>query len=162
MKCVLGVIGVLATLVALAIPAYGTAQPQGNTVVAGNITLDEFGNQLSVAAHETAVGTVSGNIILESGFGVVHGQSHRRIQIDVTCLEVSGSVAFVGGTTVRATAGSGTVHPQYGFVLEDRGPGLPDKWTGFALFATVPSNPCLDLFGPAHETALRGNIIISS
>ena len=149
-------------LAAALVPAFAIAASGGSAAtVSGSITLDSVGNQIMVHARTTASGEVRGKVILESGSGGVHGQSHQRIQIDVTCLQVTGSVAFVGGTTVRATEGVGTIHPQYGFVLEDRGAGLADKWTVFALFATVPSNPCLDLFGPAVETSLRGNITIS-
>ena len=79
---------------------------------------------------------------------------------DVTCLEVSGSVGFVGGSTVMATEARDRLSAIRLF-LEDRGAGLPDKSTIFALFATVPSNPCLELFGPAAETSLRGNIEIN-
>jgi hypothetical protein len=103
---------------------------------------------------------VNGFAILESGLGQVNGQSHVRIRIHITCLEVTGSVALVGGSTVRATPSIGTIHPQYGFVLQDNGPGVPDRETIFALFATVPSDPCLDIFPPAVVPALRGNTIV--
>lgn len=127
--------------------------------VTGNITLDTFGNSITISAREDEAGVVSGFAILESGLGV-RGQSHVRIRIRITCLEVTGSIALVGGSTVAASPSVGTIHPQYGFVLQDNGPGVPDKSTIFALFATVPSNPCLDIFAPAVETALRGNIIV--
>jgi hypothetical protein len=129
--------------------------------VTGALTLDEFGNQLIVSAHTDASGQARGSIVLESGISGVNGQSHRRIFIDVTCLEVSGNTAFVGGTTIRSTPGLGTVHPQYGFVLEDGGLNGTDRSTIFALFATNPANPCADLFGPAVATSIRGNIRIS-
>lgn len=150
--------GGVALVAALWMPA--SAPADRGTFVAGGLTLDAFENQLSVSAHRHASGNVTGHMVFESGISGVHGQSRTRIRIRVTCLEVTGSVAFVGGTTVGATASVGTIHPQYGFVLEDRGQGSRDRWTAFALFATDPSNPCLDLFGPAALTAVRGNIVV--
>lgn len=158
MNRVIGLVAGVATSAALFV-SNGIAQPGGASVT-GNLTVDSFGNQIIVSAHQAPDGSVSGKVILESGESGVHGQSHQRIQVDVTCVQVTGSVAIVGGTTVRSTEGVGTVHPQYAFVLEDAGAGLPDKSTIFALFATEPSNPCLDVFGPAVQTSVRGNIVV--
>jgi hypothetical protein len=87
--------------------------------VTGNITLDTFGNSITVSARKEATGAVSGFAILRLG---IHGQSHVRIRVAITCLEVTGSVALVGGSTVSASPSVGTIFPQYGFVLQDNGP----------------------------------------
>jgi hypothetical protein len=151
---------VLIALIALfvAIVAPVSASPPVQSVT-GSITLDTFGNSITISARKDAEGVVRGFAILESGSSDL-GRSHIRIRIEITCLEVTGSVALVGGTNVRETPNQGTRFPQYGFVLQDNGPGVPDQSTIFALFASVPSNPCLDIFPPAVQTALRGNINI--
>jgi hypothetical protein len=154
MKWVL--IALIALIVAI-VPPVSAAPPVQS--VTGNITLDTFGNSITISARKDAEGVVSGFAILESGLGV-RGQSHVRIRIELTCLEVTGSIALVGGSTVAASPSVGTIFPEYGFVLQDNGPGVPDQSTIFALFASVLSNPCLDIFPPAVETALRGNIIV--
>ncbi|MDQ3822413.1 MAG: hypothetical protein M3321_04135 [Actinomycetota bacterium] len=144
---------------ALCVLAQPTAAAQPVASVTGSITLDEFGNSITVSAREYANGEVSGFFILESGAGL-RGRSHTRIRVEVTCLEVVGSHAVVGGTTVRASPTEGTVFPRHAVALEDNGPQQPDRWMLFSTDAGDPANPCLEAIIPASVPALRGNITI--
>ena len=144
---------------ALALAGASTAAP--NDFVAGSLILDGVRNQLSVSAHSSAPGGATGFPLLDKAVSGVHCESRPRIRITITCLVVSGNVAIAGGSTVGATAGLGTIHPQYSFVLEDLGPGVSDRWTIFAQFASDPANPCAEAFGPAVETSVRGNVVVN-
>jgi hypothetical protein len=138
----------------LAIPA-GAAVPFS---VRGGLTLDDFGNKLSISASPTTAGGAEGHAVLQSGLAGIHNEHQPQvIRIRITCLiPLSASTVIVGGVPEGATAGVGTIFPNYTFVLEDRGPGLQDKWTLFY------GSPCSEAFGPATETAVRGNIVVGS
>ena len=149
---VAAVLGVLA----LATPAGAAA---GEISVSGGLILDDFGNHLSVSAHSTADGGAVGEMVFQNGLSGAHNfNSPEVIRIQVTCLvQLSPTVVAVGGATQGATAGIGTIFPFYTFLLEDRGPGNLDKWTGYSQV----SDPCVAPFGPGGvETAVGGNIVI--
>jgi hypothetical protein len=144
----------VALALALAIPA-GAA---GGISVSGGLTLDSFGNKLSIAAQSTGGGAAIGEAVLQSGTTVIHNPvAPEVIRIRITCMiPLSDTTVIVGGETEGATVGLGTVDPFYSFVLEDGGVGQPDKWTIFAQVSGV----CTEAFGPANETAVAGNIVI--
>ena len=124
----------------------GSAESRGQSVV-GSIAIGGVGNSITVAARTDASGDVRGFVILVSGYSVQ--------LIQVTCLQVTGSVALVGGTTIKSTPSAGTPNLHYGFVLQDSGPGVADRSTIFG-FSDVPvDDPCATIFPPAVEQALK-------
>jgi hypothetical protein len=151
-------IAAVAALVALTLTLPASAAP-GGVSVSGSLMLDTFGNRLDIDARSTEDGGGTGHAVLKSGTSQLNNPNAPQvIRIRITCMiPLSASSVIVGGAVEGASPGVGTVHPFFSFVLEDGGVGAPDKWTIFAQFSGV----CVDAFGPAFETAVGGNIVIS-
>lgn len=145
--------------------------PTGEISVSGSLILDAVGNSLSIEAKWAPGADAIGHAVLTNG--CVPGDpdtpaeqqygdcaaGFEVTQIRITCLiPLSASTVIVGGVAESSTSGLESVHPFYSFVLEDRGAGLPDKYT---LFYQV-SGVCVEAFGPAVETAAGGDIVITS
>jgi hypothetical protein len=156
---------VIAALVASLIVALPAGADEGTTTVSGALTLDAYGNLLNIDASSTGGGSAKGHAVLKDGARGLHNWSAPEvIRIRITCMRLlSPSTVAVGGETVGATVGLGTVWPYYTFVLEDRGPGLPDKWTAWAQYPPFSGgSQCNDVWAPAVETSVRGDIAIGS
>jgi hypothetical protein len=156
---------VIAVLVASLVVALPAGADEGTATVSGALTLDAYGNLMNIDAYSTGGGSAEGHAVLQSGARGLHNFSAPEvIRIRITCLRLlSSSTVAVGGATVGATVGVGTVWPYYTFVLEDRGPGLPDKWTMWAQYPPFSGgSQCNDVWAPAVETSVHGNIVIGS
>ena len=116
--------------------------------------------RLNRALRPAADGGATGYAVLKSGTSQLNNPNAPEvIRVRITCMiPLSASSVIVGGAVEGASPGVGTVEPFFSFVLEDGGVGAPDKWTIFEQVSGV----CVDAFGPAFETAVGGNIVISS
>jgi len=145
--------------------------PTGEISVSGNLILDDVGNSLSIDAHSATPPDATGHAVLTNGCvpGDAYTPAEQQYgncpagfevtQIRITCLiPLSASTVIVGGVAESSTSGLESVYPYYSFVLEDRGVGLPDKYT---LYSQV-SGVCVEASGPAAETAAGGDIVITS
>ena len=152
-----------AVVVAGAVAAGPAGARARSVTVSGALKLDPLGNRLSITAHSARGGSATGRAVLIDGLRSAYNASAPRIiRVRITCLRVLGpSTVAVGGRTVGASAGVGTVWPYYTFVLEDRGPGLRDKWTMWSQYRPFRgASPCTDARAPAVETSAGGNIVI--
>ena len=152
-------IAIAAALLAAALLAAGgaPASPADTVSVDGALTLDSFGNRLSVAAKSTSSGGATGHAVFQNGTNGLN-RAPEVIRVRITCLiSLTPSSLIVGGETEGASPGVGTIFPFYSFVLEDRG-ALPDKWTIHAQFSQVCTGALVT--GPPVETAVGGNIVI--
>jgi hypothetical protein len=152
-------VAAVAALVALTLTMPASAGT-GAVSVSGGLTLDTFGNRLDIAARSTADGGATGYAELKDGTSQLNNPNAPQIiRVRITCMiPLSASSVIVGGAVEGSSPGVGTVEPFFSFVLEDGGVGAPDKWTIFEQVSGV----CVDAFGPASETAVGGNIVISS
>jgi hypothetical protein len=90
-----------ALLLALsAVPGTSAATAQESS--SGHGALDDGARQFSFSAQRHADGTVTGHATLtNSAFTGENGQSPYQLQVDISCMNVIGNIAFFGGTTQR-------------------------------------------------------------
>jgi hypothetical protein len=93
-----------------------------------------FRRQFSFSARENSDGTVTGNAVLVNpAFDGAHGNQPYLLQIDISCMNVIGNVAFFGGTT-RRTTDPNLVDAVY-FSIQDNGePGANNDLLSSAFF----------------------------
>ena len=89
--------------------------------------------QFSFSAHRNPDGTVSGNAVLHNPEYTGANDRRYQLQIDITCMQVYGNIAFFGGTT-RRTNDPNLVDAVY-FSVQDNGePGKNNDMISLAFF----------------------------
>ena len=93
-----------------------------------------YRRQFSFSARENRDGTVSGNAVLTNpAFDGANGNQPYLLQIDISCMNVIGNIAFFGGTT-RRTTDPNLVDAVY-FSIQDNGePGAHNDLISRAFF----------------------------
>jgi hypothetical protein len=129
------------------------AAASGRTSVTGALLLGgQQSDFLAVQADSTGGGGADGSAVYRNG-GLF-------VRVHITCMLVRADHTVVVGGSLAAGGGSGTIFPFYAFVLQDNGPGAPDKFTLYHLFLSGDLGPCAAALSEAVETAVGGNIVI--
>ena len=93
-----------------------------------------FRRQFSFNARENSDGTVSGHaVLINPAFDGANGNQPYQLQIDISCMNVIGNIAFFGGTT-RRTTDPNLIDAVY-FSVQDNGePGANNDRLSSAFF----------------------------
>lgn len=137
-----GIAVVVLAAVALAAAA-GASPPLASVVGAGTVTFQDWPPGESTT-EQIVVSAVAGPLGQGPRGTIVQHSPLGDVRADVTCLDVQGSDAIVGGTIVSGTYYGGP-YAQIAFWVSDGGPGgKSDGWTGF-IFRSVWPDPCARL-----------------
>ena len=109
----------------------------------------------AISAHRKADGTVQGNAILHNpAFTGENDNQRYQLQVDISCMNVIGNIAFFGGTT-RRTNDPNLVDAVY-FSVQDNGePGKNNDRISSAFFfdddPTTTGDPQLCMFNQVGD-----------
>jgi hypothetical protein len=166
-------LGLLACVALAGLTVFAAVAVAANTPSAnGEGTLDSGLRTFSFNARTNADGTVTGNAtLINRNFTGADGHSPYRLQIDISCMNIVGGVAFFGGT-VKSTNDPSLIDAVY-FAVKDNGePGAGiDQISRVAFFDNDPNttgDPQLCQFNTPNdgylplETIESGNIQVRS
>ncbi|MGH3104636.1 MAG: hypothetical protein ACRDN6_11145 [Gaiellaceae bacterium] len=142
-----------ATLMFVAVPAIAGGSPQSGDSATGSAKFAVVEAHVVVSAHSGPLGEdAHGHFSLDQGVGDI------QLWAEVTCLNVQGNLASIGGVTVKSRSGlpAGTGVLQ---IVQDVGsPGDMDRSQTFIV--ATPPVVCPAPFPPGFE-ADQGNYVVN-